>query len=125
MRARTSSLERWRGLRSTRHLGRRLLILYAITAAVVAAVFSTALLSSWLDTFTLVSATERGVRTHETLATLEVAERDGPVLLINYLLTGDAQTLESYRSSMIARQAALDRLATMMPRGAGSLMVSV
>src|SRR4051794_24728744 len=32
MRARTSSLERWRGLRSTRHFGRRLLILYAITA---------------------------------------------------------------------------------------------
>ena len=116
MRARTSSLERWRGLRSTRHLGRRLLILYAITAAVVAAVFTTALLSSRFDTLRLVTAMQQGGRTHEALSALQMAEREGTSLLLDYLLSGDEQTLAHYRESVAARRVALDRLALIAGR---------
>lgn len=117
MRARTSSLERWRGLHSTRHLGRRLLILYAITAAVVAAVFSTSLLASWVDTLTVLTASQRGLRTHEALSALQSSEKASTLLLLDYLVSGDQVTLARYREATAARQVAVDRLTAALGEG--------
>lgn len=112
MRARRGTKERWRGLRTTRHLGRRILILYAITAAAVAAVFSTALLINWLGTLTLATSDEQGIRTYQNLVTLQAAESDGASQLITYLTSGETEALRRYRATVNRRQYAYDQLAT-------------
>ncbi len=109
-RARGGNAGRWRDSRSTRHLGRHLLILYAITAAVVAAVFSTALLAGWLDTLTLLSGTHQRERTSAALSALQLTERDGTIALMGHLLAGDDRTLGDYRATVLARQSTFERL---------------
>ena len=111
MRARRETKERWRGLRTTRHLGRRILILYAITAAAVAAVFSTALLVNWLGTVALATSDEQGIRTYQNLVTLQAAESDGTSQLITYLTSGETDALRQYRATVTTRQRAYEQLA--------------
>lgn len=112
MRARRGTKERWRGLRTTRHLGRRILILYAITAAAVAAVFSTALLVNWLGTLTLAASDEQGIRTYQSLVTLQATESDSTNQLITYLTSGENDALRQYRATITTRQRAYEQLAT-------------
>lgn len=112
---RAAGLERWRGLRTTRHLGRRLLILYALTAAVVATVFSTALLTSWVDTATLLALMARRSTGHQAIARLQASERNGTTLLLEYLATGDPTTLARYRATLAERQDALNGLGDLPP----------
>src|SRR6476620_7413586 len=111
MRAREGTIERWRGLRTTRHLGRRILILYAITAAAVAAVFSTALLVNWLGTLTLAASDEQGIRIYQNLVTLQGAESTSTSQLITYLTSGETEALSQYRVLITVRQRAYEQLA--------------
>jgi nitrate/nitrite-specific signal transduction histidine kinase len=111
MRAREGTKERWRGLRTTRHLGRRILILYAITAAAVAAVFSTALLVNWLGTLTLAASDEQGIRIYQNLVTLQGAESNSTSQLITYLTSGETEALSQYRVLITVRQRAYEQLA--------------
>jgi hypothetical protein len=110
-RSRKVKAERWRGLRSTRHLGRRILILYAITAAAVAAVFSTALVINWISTLTLTAVDEQSIRTYRNLAALQVAESGGTDQLIIFLAIGDSTALAQYRAMITKRQQAYEQLA--------------
>ncbi|HEY8599712.1 MAG TPA: GAF domain-containing protein, partial [Thermomicrobiales bacterium] len=111
MRARRGTKERWRGLRTTRHLGRRILILYAITAAAVAAVFSTALLVNWIGTLTLATSDQQGIRTYQSLVTLQATESAGTSQLITYLTSGETEDLRQYRATVTMRQRAYEQLA--------------
>ena len=101
---------RWRERRSTRHLGRRLLILYAITAAAVAAVFSVALLINWSSMLDLSTTTARVASAYRDLSALQTSERNSNLRLLTYLTNGDAAALLDYRASVMTRQAALDQV---------------
>ena len=103
---------RWRERRSTRHLGRRLLILYAITAAAVAAVFSVALLINWSSMLDLSTTTARVASAYRDLSALQTSERNSNLRLLTYLSDGDADALLDYRASLTTRQAALDQVAS-------------
>ena len=123
-RSRKVKAERWRGLRSTRHLGRRILILYAITAAAVAAVFSTALVINWISTLTLTAVDEQSIRTYRNLAALQVAESGGTDQLIIFLATGDSTALAQYRAMITKRQQAYEQLANGANEGGTSAAVA-
>ena len=110
MRTRKRQADRWHGLRSTRHLGRRILILYAITAAAVAAVFSTALLINWVGTLSLAATDEEGIRTYRNLATLQATENTGTNQLVTFLVAGDDRALSQYRATLAVRQQVYDKL---------------
>lgn len=99
--------ERWRGARTTQHLGRQLLILYALTAAAVAAVFMTALLVTWANTSTLLGTIGKSARTNEQLAQLQSIQSEQNAVLLTYFVSGDETTLAQYRTS-------LDRRATLL-----------
>lgn len=101
---------RWRGQRSTRHLGRRLLILYAITAATVAAVFSVALLLNWTSMLEFGTTTDRVAHVYRDLSSLQASERNSNLRLLTYLTAGDATTLSQYRASVGTRELALAQL---------------
>ncbi len=105
------STARWRERRSTRHLGRRLLILYAITAAAVAAVFSVALLINWSTMLELSATTEGVTYAYRDLSSLQTSERNSNLRLLGYLANGDAAALGDYHTSLTARRGALDRVA--------------
>lgn len=111
MRQTDASALGWRGRRSTRHLGRRLLILYAITAAAVAAVFSVALFLNWASMLEFGATTDQVARAYRDLSALQASERDSDLHLLTYLGGGDADALTQYRASLVARQRALDQLA--------------
>ncbi len=102
---------RWREQRSTRHLGRRLLILYAITAAAVAAVFSVALLINWTSMLELSATTARVAHAYRDLSALQMSERNSNLRLLGYLSNGDDAALLDYRASLTTRQRALDQVA--------------
>lgn len=110
MQTRDTKVERWLRLRSTRHLGRRILLLYAITAAAVAAVFSTALLINWYSTLSLVATDEEGIRTYRNLATLQANGSVGTSQLATYLVTNDPSTLAQYRAALAIRDQDYARL---------------
>lgn len=101
----------WSERRSTRHLGRRLLILYAITAAAVATVFSVALLINWTSMLELSSTTTQVAQAYRDLSALQASERNSNLRLLGYLSSGDDNALFDYHTSLTARQGALDQVA--------------
>jgi CHASE3 domain sensor protein len=98
--------------RSAHHLGRRLLIVYALTVAVVAAVFSVALLVNSTGMLEFSTATARVAQGYRDLSALQESERNSSLRLLGYLSTGDDIALLDYRASLATRQGALDRVAT-------------
>ena len=102
---------RWRERRSTRHLGRRLLILYAITAAAVAAVFSVALLINWVSMLELSATTARVAHAYRDLSAFQTTERNSNLRLLAYLSNGDTLALSDYRASLATRQSAFVQVA--------------
>ena len=103
--------ERWRGAPTTQHLGRQLLILYALTAAAVAAVFMSALLVNWANTTSLLATFGQSVRTNEQLAHLQRLQSENSATLLTFLATGDEAALIPYRETIARRQ---DLLATLL-----------
>jgi nitrate/nitrite-specific signal transduction histidine kinase len=103
---------RWRERRSTHHLGRRLLILYVITAAAVAAVFTVALMINWASMLELSTTTARIAHAYRDLSALQTSERNSNLRLLGYLSNGDDATLLDYRASLTTRQRALDQVAS-------------
>jgi len=102
---------RWRERRSNRHLGRRLLILYAITAAAVAAVFSVAWLINWSSMLELTTTTAHVAYAYRDLSALQTSERNSNLHLLSYVSNGDDVALIDYRTSLTTRQGALDQVA--------------
>lgn len=103
-------IDRWRGARTTQHLGRQLLILYALTAAAVAAVFMSALLVTWANTTSLIGTIGQSARTNEQLAQLQRNQSEGAAALLTFLSSGESGDLESYRSASARRQETLESL---------------
>lgn len=118
MRYWTRQVGRWSRLRSTRHLGRRLLILYAITAVAVTAAFSFTLLSSWTDNAALLATVGRNDRLRESGSRLQVAQAEGTARLLDYLLGGDEDVLGAYRAAVAQRGASLQQLGQLTERTA-------
>lgn len=106
------SFERWRGARTTQHLGRQLLILYALTAAAVAGVFMSALLANWSSTTTLVATIGQSARTNEQLAQLQHLQSERAATVLTFLATGDENSLVAYQETTRQRQELLDSLLT-------------
>lgn len=104
--------ERWRGARTTQHLGRQLLILYALTAAAVAAVFMSALLVTWGNTAELLGTIGRSARTNEQLAQLQASQSDANAALLGYLASDADADYAAYRATLARRQEILASLLT-------------
>lgn len=105
------STPRWRERRSTRHLGRRLLILYVVTAAAVAAVFSVALLINWSSMLELSATTGQVVHAYRDLSAFQASERNSTLHLLGYLNDGDEAALLDYRATLSTRREALAQVA--------------
>lgn len=104
--------ERWRGTRSTQHLGRQLLILYALTAAAVAAVFMSALLVTWANTSSLLGTIGQSARTNEQLAQLQASQSENNAALLAFLAAGDDTALITYRTTIVQQRDLLVSLQT-------------
>jgi signal transduction histidine kinase len=104
--------ERWRGARSTQHLGRQLLILYALTAAAVAAVFMSALLVTWANSTSLLGTIAQSARANEQLAQLQRYQSEQNAALVAFLAADDDDALLSYRATIERRRELLASLQT-------------
>ncbi len=102
--------EHWREGRTTQHLGRQLLILYALTAAAVAAVFMSALLVTWGNTTSLLGSFANSARTNEQLAQLQSLQSESAAALVNSLAAGGDATDANYRATISNRQGLLEQL---------------
>jgi signal transduction histidine kinase len=104
------TLERWRGARTTQHLGRQLLILYALTAAAVAAVFMSALLITWANTSSLLATISQSARTNEQFAQLQGLQSTSNAAIVTFIASGDDTALASYRAAIERRRELLASL---------------
>jgi nitrate/nitrite-specific signal transduction histidine kinase len=86
------------------------LLLYAITAAAVAAVFSTALLINWYSTISLVATDDNGIRTYQNLTALQSDEEASNARVITYLIDTEPGALAEYRAAIAARDQSYARL---------------
>lgn len=102
--------DHWRKGRTTKHLGRQLLILYALTAAAVAAVFMSALLVTWDNTTSLLGTIASSARTNEQLAQLQSLQSENAADLVTFLSFGDDLAYAGYRSTIASRQEVLENL---------------
>jgi signal transduction histidine kinase len=93
------NFERWRGARTTQHLGRQLLILYALTAAAVAAVFMSALLVTWANTTSLLGTIGQSARIIEQYAQLQSYQSEYNATLATFLASGDEAAMATYRAT--------------------------
>ena len=102
----------WRWPRSTRHLGRSLLLLYTVTATAIGAAFSAALISAWIDSAHVVEAVGQAERARASVTRLDAAYNDSAARLLEFLIDGDTQSLALYRNAVATRQSTLDGLAS-------------
>lgn len=107
----------WRGfprLRragQTRHIGRRLLLLYGLIIVTLAMVFSVALLYGSAGVEGRLAAGLDGALVRETGLQLRLAHAEADGHLSDYLRDGDEGSLSAYRAAVGRREAALGRLA--------------